>query len=334
MLGAPRREATMSAGMATALVTAAVSLLLSIATALLAYATRIRGDTRIAKLQSQLTDEREGRNAQRDYEYDARKRLYTELQPLLFQVVERAKRALDRIQGSFVEGSRDGSVKWPGRLGFGWEDDNYHMSATVWDLFVPLALVRGIQHKLTSVDLSVDPIIRWQYTLASEAYDVWTRGSLADQSPRIDYSDEERPNRQHLLSGHLEHLIDVLLENDDGSARDIPISYATFQARFVREDLREVFEHATYPFTDAHLGEKRVLWRILAVQAHLYAALIQTFDAATAGERRGVHPLHAVTTADRTRYDWRNSHDTRTPTPDPDLEAARTYLQSRFPTMP
>ena len=66
----------MSAGIATALITAGVSLILSVVTALLAHTTRVKGDARIALLQSQLTDERAGRNAQRDYEYDARKRLF------------------------------------------------------------------------------------------------------------------------------------------------------------------------------------------------------------------------------------------------------------------
>jgi len=319
-----------SIGIVSALITAGVSLLVSVFTALLAYATRIRGDIRIAQIQSRLADEREGRSAQRDYEYDARKRLYTELQPLLFQIMERAKQALDRIQGSFVEGSRNGSVKQPGRLGRGWENDSYHMLATVWDLFVPLALVRCVQRKLTGVDLTVDPVIRWQYSLARESYDVWTRGSLAEEPPRIQSRDAEPPDRQHLLSGHLEHLVDVMLTDDDGSERDLPISFATFQTRFSSDDLAEVFEHATYPLTDAHLGEKRLLWRILAVQAHLYAALIQTFDAATTGQRREVHPLEALTLSDAS-YDWRSAHGTPVSDPDPDFEAARTYLRSRFP---
>jgi hypothetical protein len=320
------------AGIVAAIVAASASLVVSVVAALLAYATRVRGDARIAELQSRLTEERESRNAQRDYEYDARKRLYTELQPLLFQLSERSTRALDRIRQTFAEGSRDGAIRWPGRLGRGWENDEYHMQATVWDLFLPLALVRCIQGKLTSVDLSVDPTMRWQYSLARELHNVWTEGpALAGESPEVEYTDEDQHQRQHVLSGHLEHAVDLLLENDDGTARDMPISYATFQARFFNEGFVNVFEYITDPLTDAHPGEKQVLWRILLVQVHIYSALIQTFNSFLTGDRKEVHPAKAVPASEIHRYNWRAADEQPQPMPDPDVAAARAYLRSRFP---
>jgi hypothetical protein len=320
------------AGIVTAVVTAAASLVVSVLTAILAYGTRIRGDARIAQMQSRLTEERESRNAKRDYEYDARKRLYTELQPLLFQLSERSARALDRIRQTFAEGSRDDSIKWPGRLGSGWENDEYHMQATVWDLFVPLALVRCIQRKLTIVDLTVDSTVRWQYLLASELFNVWTKGSLASEPPQIKYHAEDRHERQHVLSGHLEHAVDLLLQNDDGTMREAPISYATFQARFFHEDFVEAFEYITVPLTNAHAGEKRVLWRILLVQIHLYSALIQTFNSFMLGDQKEVHPADAVPPSELESYMWRTTSEETRAMQDPDIDAARAYLRSRFPT--
>jgi len=216
-----------------------------------------------------------------DYEYDARRRLYAELQPVLFQLADRSARALERIQTSVVSGSREGSILWRGRLGSGWREDPYHMTATVWDLVAPLALLRILQQKLTSVDLSVDSTIGWQYVLAQGLYNSWTAGNaLAREHPEIEYDDDERQTRQHLLSGPLEHAVDLLvpLAHDGGSSRYTPISYSEFRSRFFDEEFDYVFSAFSIPLTDLHPSSKRALWRILLVQVHILAALIKTFD--------------------------------------------------------
>jgi signal transduction histidine kinase len=79
-----------------ALIAAIASLVVAIATAVLNYVTKRRSDTRLqtlehhssvelARLNDRLTESRAERDAYRDYIYDAKKKLYTELQPLLFQ---------------------------------------------------------------------------------------------------------------------------------------------------------------------------------------------------------------------------------------------------------
>ena len=51
----------------------------------------------LAKRTSILEQEGKERDARRDYEYEAKKRLYEECEPLLFQTVELAENARDRI---------------------------------------------------------------------------------------------------------------------------------------------------------------------------------------------------------------------------------------------
>src|SRR5438552_88350 len=46
-----------------------------------------------------IVDKQAEKNARRDYLYEARKRLYQEYEPLLFQLVEFSRNALDRIYG-------------------------------------------------------------------------------------------------------------------------------------------------------------------------------------------------------------------------------------------
>jgi hypothetical protein len=64
-----------------ALIAAVTSLVVSVVSAALTYVTRLRVDTRIALFQDSLSQAGEERRARRDYEYEARKRLYTEFQP-------------------------------------------------------------------------------------------------------------------------------------------------------------------------------------------------------------------------------------------------------------
>ena len=64
-------------------------------------------------LKAALSDQSALRNARVEYEYEARKRLYTECGPLLFQLAELAERALGRIAGlahSAAEGNLDPTI--------------------------------------------------------------------------------------------------------------------------------------------------------------------------------------------------------------------------------
>ena len=52
----------------------------------------------LERLKSELADEAASKSARRDYEYEARKRLYQEIEPLLFQLHEAAEEAFYRVR--------------------------------------------------------------------------------------------------------------------------------------------------------------------------------------------------------------------------------------------
>src|SRR4051794_1030685 len=56
---------------------------------------RVGADTE--RLKSQLADRASARDARRSYEFDARKRLYSEMEPLLFQLFEVAENSYYRV---------------------------------------------------------------------------------------------------------------------------------------------------------------------------------------------------------------------------------------------
>jgi len=313
-----------------ALITAGASLVVSVVTAAVSYTFRRRNDAELARLQDKLTEERSERAARRDYVYEAQKRLYTEFQPVLFQMIERCNGALARIKG-MAESSRTGRILWPGRLGEGWEDDPYHMISTSWDLLAPLALFRIGQQKLTVVDMSVDVVTGWQYLLARELYSSWGMGGeLATEEPALPSDDEERATRQYILSGHLEQIADCLIRYDE-QGRLSCIRFSEFFSAFQDPEFAETLSHITLPLTNFHPQQKPVLWRLLLAQAHLHAAIIKTFATVADDRPQRIHPVDAFTSSDWDNFDWRSDDSlSREETVLIPFRAVRSFLTKRL----
>jgi hypothetical protein len=91
----------------SAWIAAGASLLVSFVSLGTAFWTSLRGERtqreqdavarELESLKSRLSDENDAAKARRDYEYEARKRLYAELYPLAFQLREVALHAHNRV---------------------------------------------------------------------------------------------------------------------------------------------------------------------------------------------------------------------------------------------
>jgi hypothetical protein len=116
-----------------------------------------RNEEKLKRLEDELVRKREERNALRDYEYEARKRLYQELAPLLFQLNELAESALRRIL-ALPRDAHKGYIKECG----GWlsDEDGYFVKNTIYRLLAPLAVFKLMQRRLTLFDLALDPAIK------------------------------------------------------------------------------------------------------------------------------------------------------------------------------
>ena len=321
----------MSGQALVALITAVASLVVSVVTAAVSSSFRRRSETELAKLENQLTEEQSERAARRAYVYDARKRLYTEFQPVLFQMTERCSGAMVRIKG-IAESVRADSISKTGRLGDGWERDPNYMKSTSWDLLAPSALFRIGQQKLTVVDMSVDKMTAWQYLLARELYSSWGMGpDLAAENPVLPHDDKEAETRQYILSNHLEEIADFLIRHNEQGQLSL-IRFSDFSGAFFTDrEFAEALRHITCPLASFHPQRKPVLWRILLVQAHLHAAIIKTFATAADDRPQRIHPVNALTPAEWDDFDWRPddsvSREDAVVIP---FEAARRFLTKRI----
>lgn len=272
-----------------ALIPAVISLVVAIA----GFLATGRNQKELERLKGDVSERLAVRNAKLEYEFDARKRLYQECGPLLFQLSEFAERARGRIIGlarTAADGDLSGEGSWLNHNG-------YYFESTYYRFLAPLAIGKLLQKKLTHIDLSLDPSIHWQYTLLKAIANTFTddfdlagkkNGAIEiDESDWLNYhpnsTDDLRKRdgsaaiyeKQGIVRGILETAVSVLIaKDDDGNER--VIDFREFQD--ARSDnntsIHKSFERISYLLTGFHPDTRPVLWRILAAQAHLYQAIL------------------------------------------------------------
>jgi hypothetical protein len=260
-----------------------------------------------------MEERRRERDARRDYEYEARKRLYSECGPLLLQLVELSESAYRRV-ASLARTAAQGDLPADGR---GWLADPkgyYYLSTAYW-LLAPLAVVKLLQRRLTLLDFSLDRRIFTQYSLAKELYDSFAGDfRLARLEPALAYRPEvadaeqkkhERPQeyaKQGMYRGLVDIAAEALIVNDPASGPRLR-SFGEFEEDSLNEatPVRKALKRMEYLLVNFHPATRPVFWRILVAQAHIYLALLQT----RAGADEGVAAVPSIPARERQAFDWR-----------------------------
>ena len=288
-------------------------------------------------LKADLADKNDAAKAKRDYEYDARKRLYQELYPLTFQLQEAALSARHRIM-NLALAAREGYLA-PGPNDWLTSSNSYYFTSVVHGLIAPLAIYELMSRKLTLLDLSLDDDLRCQHFIARQAYEALRSDYNLSQAPyppiafgegKTTYEPPEEPPdvrpleakqrwswRQGLYSGQIGQAVAIML-HIDGSASRV-MSFAEFAGALSGLDLRTDddpedadtaagnMKSVLRPMSDLiagfHPARRPVTWRILMAQAACY----RTLALAQSGNLTPQALLHASTLAgvrDPTDFDW------------------------------
>jgi hypothetical protein len=243
-------------------------------------------------IKARLGEERDERAARRDYEYEARKRLYEECDPLLFQFVELSANALGRIT-NLARACRDESLQPDGS---GWLDhEGYYFLTTLYRLMVPCAIFQLLQRRLTLLDLRLDGRISTQFLLCRMLYrtfrDDW---DLANASPKLPYNPDhphagslvaDEPSvyrRQGVYAGQLELIVEALIVSEPGQPSRY-LRYGEFASAYQDEQslVHRAFAPVAQLFYRFHPAIRPVLWRILVAQAFVYRAVGLSGDLGT-----------------------------------------------------
>lgn len=234
-------------------------------------------------LKNELAQKKSENDARREYEFEARKKLYQEYEPLLFQLMEASENAMHRIQ-SLARTAKDENLdenSWLSQF-------SYYTKSTIYKLFVPIAIYQIMQKKLTLVDITVDKSIGLRYMLAKQVYLSYTDDfEFARTFKNIEYNpndvnwEEERNKnpirfwRQGLPMGLLDKTIEILIEKgEDGKER--VISYGEFERKLGNLENNETAEInlSRDIFFNFHPQKRPILWRILIAQSLLFKVLL------------------------------------------------------------
>lgn len=219
---------------------------------------------------ARIDREQKDRDALRAYRFDARKRLYEQCEPVLFQLAEAAENARGRIYG-LARSCRNGSLEADGS---GWlaQAQGYFFLSTMYRLLAPVAVFRILRRRLTSIDLNVDARIKLQYELARVLYRSFRDDhDLAEQKPPLPYVLGKHP-RQGVLWGKLDNALEAMTPPDKDGQPQL-VSFGQFEALYERhedESLRQVAQL----FVGFHPASHPVLWRMLVAQVQIYETLL------------------------------------------------------------
>src|ERR1044072_613687 len=266
------------------LIVAIISLIVNSKTQSNLKTLEFENNKKLAEINANLEKSKSEDDARRDYDYDARKRLYKECEPLFFRLTEASINALYRVV-SLARTARWGALgpEKPSWLG----KKEYYMASTVYTLLLPVAIFRLIQNKLTMVDLTVDKRISDQYSLAKWIYLCLTEDfELAEIEPALPYkpftpgwetkrlASTREFWREGIGQGRLDAAVGEIIITDTAGQERV-LTFGEFEKKFYAEDNNQF-----HPFGDIflnfHPADRPVLWRILITQALLFVKLVDT----------------------------------------------------------
>jgi hypothetical protein len=311
----------LSTSIEVALISAGVSLAVTTGT--------ILANWRGIRLKGELDETSAIKKARRDYEFEARKRLYAECEPLLFQALELAEDAQGRIV-SVARTARIGKIRPDGT---GWltprPGQGYYYKSTAYMLLAPVTSYKILQRRLTMIDLSLEGRLQTQYDLLKLIFLSFTRDfDLARREPRREYQpDEADPGvrnrdallrdepqiywRQGLYRGVLEMISEALITDAEPTAPTARVgsrckSLGEFWAELDDQESRigQLSGEVAALLQGFHPERKPVLWRVLVAQYRLYQAFLGML-----GSEDGSPTLHPLAETDFKELSWRKRED-------------------------
>lgn len=288
-----------NASVLAALITAGASLVVSVIGLIAARGTHRRTLEQQAKqlsyqkqlkhLEDELAQKKSDRDARRDYEYEARKRLYQECSPLLFQLSEQVSSALGRIQG-IAQSTAEGKLEPGADSWFTSERSRYYRLSTEYRLFAPVATCRLLRDRLTNLDLSLDPeihrvylLLRLDAHLLADDFEVAKAGGVRLAYDPHHGSAQERVNsepriyyQQGIPQGIFDNVVECLLVREGDGSRRV-MSYLEYEQAVNSAEtngLAVAQKRVRYLFADFHPRERPVLWRLLLAKAGIYRGIL------------------------------------------------------------
>jgi hypothetical protein len=274
-----------------------------------------RKNSELEELKNRLETERDEKASRREYEYEARKNLYHEIDPLVFLFIEACDSALSRIYNITM-------TAHSGNLGVKYNalsHNGYYLKSTIYRLLVPFAILKLMQNKLTLVDLDLVPYSKAVYSLSKHAYFTFID---YDDFKHSNYNDQLNEHREivekgqyhnhKIYRGLLDNAIEALLIQTPNNSEKI-MSFGEFEKKYFDSDISGPFEAISSLFLNFHPRTKPSVWMILIAQAHIYQAIDNWARSESRYLENKLPIIKMMGLEDRKKYfDWRYDHNEST----------------------
>ena len=269
-------------------IAALIAGIVSMIVAIWSFITGLHNQKKSAAIQSEvellrgkIADENSESAARRAYEYEARKKLYHEYEPVKFRLLESCETAAYLIKEICTRFITDGN-KTEGALPTG----NYFNLAIMYHLLMPVVHFKISRKKLTNIDLQLNSKIHLQYLLNKQTYMSFYSDADIASIANIDYTpyvpnwkelreiNPSKYRRQGFAVGRLDNAIDDLI---DIKNLDQAIGFGEFESK-----IKEV-SNSDYAgslgalrdlFNDFSPSKRPILWRIIIIQYTLYNLIL------------------------------------------------------------
>ena len=211
-----------------------------------------------AKWQGEIRKEVESflgdKSAEREYNLEARKRLYNAIGPLKFQLVIACRDVVGRI-GSYGEKQR-----------FNMTMETYYGRNTLYRLLRPIAIAELIEQQITYADFSVDLSTIGLLRFKRAAFMAFTDGNIILDHPNANWNFQ----REHLFAGNLSQLANLMIiPDEDVNNKKRPMHFHEFE-EFIRNPERiKLFSPLTKILEDFSIKNKPIFWLRLVCYGYI-----------------------------------------------------------------
>jgi hypothetical protein len=234
-----------------------------------------RSDKAIEQLKAELTYENKVKAARVDYEYDARKRLYKEVEPTVFAAHLAAASLRARVLG-FVDRIRAGDI-CPDKARNWLAIDPYFLQSTAYRIFLPMAYYYNLSREISQYDFTLEPLIGRKF-MALAVFNEIPTGDFdlaAMFEPTVPYApyadldekekklDVARYTFQGIVRGDVQRFTSMMTLTEDG--KRTPMEWFQFEEQLARarSPLSRAFTPVRHTLFHFHPVTHPIVWRAL-----------------------------------------------------------------------
>ena len=291
----------------------------------------------IEKLKAELTHENKLKSARVDYEYDARKRLYKEVEPIIFAAHLAAASVRARLL-PMVERLRCDDISLDSKKNW-FAIDAYYLRSTAYRIFLPMVFESILSKRISQYDFALEPLIGRKYMALAVFQDIPTGDFDLAQiverklpyEPYADVSEKERKAEvakykfQGIVRGDVQRF--TALMTSTAGENPLPLEWYQFEQELENEKsaLARAFVPIQNTLFNFHPVTHPVVWRAIIAYVLLAEFFIEASEFTIEEYDKQAEALGW------TKFDFRE-----TPADVEDaivrwhFEAARLYVQGRL----